>query len=204
MEGLYRPIKKDLSRLAQTCAEAFIDYPLHAYAVPERTEREKLLPSYFKVMVRYGFKFGDMYATSENLEGVAIYIHPESGPITTWRWVQCGMLGFMHECGSAAMKRYNQAIAPIEMLKKKHAPPPFTYLGYLAVEPRSQNRGYASKLVKPMLDHLAEKKMACYLETFKPKNEEFYNRLGFKTVEKFPLPGTDLTVISLLWQPSEK
>jgi ribosomal protein S18 acetylase RimI-like enzyme len=201
MEGLYRPTKADFPKLVKTFVNAFMDYPLHVYAIPEKTEREKKLAIYFKTMTRYGYKFADMYATSENAEGVAIFIHPESGPMTAWRWIQCGYLGVMRACGSAAMKRYNQAIAPIEELKKKHAPSPFSYLGYIAVDPACQNHGYANQLVKPMLDHLATKGMACYLETFKPKNEGIYNRMGFKTMEKYPVPGTELTLISLLWQP---
>ena len=204
MEGSYRPTKNDFPRLVQTFVNAFFDYPLYVYAVPETTEREKKLRANFKMMVSYGFKFGDMYASSENIEGVAIYIHPESGPMTTWRWIQCGILGLMRVNGSAVWKRYNQAIASIEPLKKKYAPSPFTYLGFLAVDPGSQHQGIGSKLVKPMLERLAKENRACYLETFKAKNEAIYNHMGFRTMEKFPVPGTDLTMISLLWQPSKE
>ena len=125
MEDLYRPTKDDFPKLVQTFVNAFFDYPLYVHAIPEITEREKKLKANFKMMVRYGFKFGDMYASSENIEGVAIYIHPESGPMTTWRWIQCGILGLMRLNGSAVQKRYNKAIAAIEPLKKKYAPSPF-------------------------------------------------------------------------------
>jgi len=180
---------------------AFVDYPLHVWTIPDGEERRKKLHTHFSMVLRYGLKFADMYASSESIEGFVIYMHPESGPVTTWRLVQCGGFGFLRVYGSTAIKRYNQAIAPIETLRGKNAPSPHVYVLLLAVDPRAQGKGWARKLITPMLDRLDKNAIACYLETYKAKNEAIYNHLGFETIEKCTVPGTDLTLISLLRRP---
>jgi len=201
MVELYRPTKKDIPKLAQVMVNAFVDYPLHVWILPDESERRKKLYTHFLMFVRYGLKYGDVYATSLDCDDIVIFIQPGSGPMTTWRWIQCGGINFVRVYGRTAMKRYEiAAIGTTEKIRKKNAPATHSYLIYLAVDPRVQGQGRARKLLEPVFHQLDEKNIPCYVETFKVMNETIYNRLGFETLERVSIPGTDLTLISMLWR----
>lgn len=45
-----------------------------------------------------------------------------------------------------------------------------------------QNRGLGEALMRPMLERCDESNMPAYLESTNPRNEPFYERLGFRRV----------------------
>jgi ribosomal protein S18 acetylase RimI-like enzyme len=78
------------------------------------------------------------------------------------------------------------------------APPKHMYLHILGVDPQHQGKGYAGKLLKPMLARLYKEKLACYLETLDEKNVGLYEHFGFKLIEESVIPGTTLTNRAML------
>jgi ribosomal protein S18 acetylase RimI-like enzyme len=200
--GLYRPTITDLPQLLQTLINAYIDYPLYVWTIPDREERQRTFKHFFSMNLRYSFKFGAVYATSDTCDNVAIFVHPGSGKMTNWRWMRCGGLGFMHNCAPASFKRCTSANVFVEKIREKDAPPVHSYLYMLAVDPLVQGNGLGMLLVKSIQQQLEGNGVPCYVDTFKGENEAFYHHLGFETIEKYPLPKSDLTLISLLWAPS--
>ncbi len=53
-------------------ARAFQNDPLMVCYFPDESERKVKLPYLMDILVHYGIKHGEVYATSQNLEGVAL------------------------------------------------------------------------------------------------------------------------------------
>jgi ribosomal protein S18 acetylase RimI-like enzyme len=60
---------------------------------------------------------------------------------------------------------------------------PHYYLELLGVDAQFQGKGYASKLVKPVLAHADRSRRYCYLETQNEKNVALYQHYGFEVVD---------------------
>ena len=181
--------------------DAFFNYPIHTWTFPDEHERRAKLPAYFEMLVRYGLLYGDVQAVSPSCDGFAIYLLPGTGEMNAWRWIRAGYLKQSRVYGKAARRRDAAATANMQDIETKNAPGPHAFLMLLAVDPRAQGNGYATALVKGMLGRLAAARLGCYLETHDLANEAFYNRLGFATTGKYPVPGTPLTLVSLVWEP---
>ena len=64
------------------------------------------------------------------------------------------------------------------------------YLSILGVVPAYQNRGLGALLVQPVLAQTDATGVPTYLETFTPRNEAFYQRLGYRVAGRFHEPTT--------------
>ncbi|MGV3683614.1 MAG: GNAT family N-acetyltransferase [Acidovorax sp.] len=71
------------------------------------------------------------------------------------------------------------------------------YLSILGIDPAAQGRGLGARLLAPALALADEAGVACYLETFSPRNESFYGRMGFHALASHlePVTGTPYTVM---------
>jgi ribosomal protein S18 acetylase RimI-like enzyme len=199
--GIYQPGAKDIPRLVKVAVDAFFDYPIHAWTFPDEHDRRARLPAYFTMLERYGLFYGEEQATSPACDAFAIYLLPGTGEMNAWRWIRAGYLKQARAYGKAALRRYDAATANMAGIEARNAPGPHAYLMLLAVDPRAQHKGLATALVKTMLGRLVTAHLGCYLETHDLANEAFYNRLGFATAGKYPVPGTPLTLLSLAWVP---
>ncbi len=57
------------------------------------------------------------------------------------------------------------------------------YLGVLGTSPSHQGQGLASRVLQPVFDQADASRVECFLETSLPANVEFYQRLGFESVD---------------------
>ncbi|MFH1626439.1 MAG: GNAT family N-acetyltransferase, partial [Pseudomonadota bacterium] len=76
------------------------------------------------------------------------------------------------------------------------------YLWIVGVEPQSQGKGYASKLLRPMLTRIDKDGLPCYLETLDERNVPIYEHLGFKVVDESTVPNTSITNWAMLRETS--
>ena len=72
------------------------------------------------------------------------------------------------------------------------------FLQAIGVDPQFQGRGYASKLLRPMLSRIDEEGLPCYLETLEGQNVRLYEHFGFKVLEESNVPNTNLTNWAML------
>jgi len=90
----------------------------------------------------------------------------------------------------------------IDAIHQRQAPFKHWFLQTIGVNPRSQGKGYASKLIRPMLTRIDEEGLPCYLETLDEHNVPLYEHLGFKVVDKATIPKTSLTNWAMLRRKS--
>lgn len=86
----------------------------------------------------------------------------------------------------------------IDVMHKRLAPFKHWFLQIIGVDPEFQGKGYAGKLLRPMLSRIDEEGLACYLETLDERNVLLYEHFGFRVVEKATIPKTSLTSWAML------
>ena len=166
---------------AAMLARAFHDDPLMRYAIPDSDERARLLPSLYERMIRFGMLAGEVYATGDVPEGVAIWIPPNA------KWTRenieaSGMHEFATLIGNDAYQRYREVVSQEWQARLREIPGPGWYLFILGVEPRVQRRGLGGALMRPILDRADTEQVVCYLETENERNVAFYLKQGFDLI----------------------
>ena len=86
----------------------------------------------------------------------------------------------------------------IDAVHNRLVPSRHWFLQAIGVDPQFQGRGYASKLLRPMLSRIDEEGLPCYLETLDETNVPLYEHFGFKVIEKSTIPQTSLTNWAML------
>lgn len=76
MWGIERLPESDVERAGDTLTKTFSNDPLASNMLPDPGERRRLLPWHFATLARYGVLFGETYATSGNVRGVAVWLTP--------------------------------------------------------------------------------------------------------------------------------
>jgi GNAT superfamily N-acetyltransferase len=175
-----RLTESEIEPVVGTLARAFYDYPLFIYVFPDASERRSGLPLLLQSFVHYGILNGEVYATSRNLEGVAVWMPPDhtsrSSPVP--------------EVNKDALDRMAHFGSQVHAVRKRHVPSAHWFLMIIGVVPELQGRGCASVLLAPMLARIGRQHLPCYLDTEVEKNVDIYNRYGFRVVDDSIVVGT--------------
>lgn len=95
MRDLVQLNKSHIKPAAEVLTRAFQNYPVSKYLFADELEREKRTPDFFQYMLSYGVRYGEAYATSPNLEGVAVWPTSDNYPATFWKLIRSGALRIM-------------------------------------------------------------------------------------------------------------
>jgi len=190
--------KSHIKPAAEVLARAFRNYPFSKYFFPDELEREKRLPYFFQYFLNYGIRYGESYATSLNLEGVAVWLTSDNYPMTFGRLIRSVPLSIMFSLGRWGGDRMRYFGEYIDAVHKRLAPFKHWYLQEIGVDPQFKGKGYAGKLLRPMFARIDEEGLPCYLETEDEKNVTLYEHFGFRMVEKSAIPETKLTSWAML------
>ena len=173
-------------------ARAFQNDPLLTHFIPDPCEIRSKSIHIIQCYIRYGVLYGEVYATSRNLEGVAVWISSGEVDMTPWRAIRTGWPALYFKLGKSSASRLSQVDRSISSMYKRHAPCPNWYLQWLGVDPVFQGQGYASILLEPMFARIDRERLPCYVETQNKRNVPLYQHFGFKVVEETVIPGTDI------------
>ena len=77
-------------------------------------------------------------------------------------------------------------------------PSPHWYLFIIGVDPNFKGKGYAGRLIKPMLSRIKREQLPCYLDTNNEENIGLYQHYGFKVLKKYQFPGINVINWSML------
>ena len=198
IEGLIRLNKSNAKPAVEVLVRAFRNYPLLQYYFPSEVEREKISYYFLSFAVFTGISYGEVYATSPNLEGVAVWIPSTNYPVTFWRLLHSVppliIFGLgMH--GGSKMRRLGEYI---DTVHQRLTPFKHWFLQTIGIASQFQGKGYAGKLLRPMLSKIDEEGLPCYLETLDEQNVSLYEHFSFKIVDKSNVPETSLTNWAML------
>lgn len=199
-----RLLRLDASRVSPACdvlARALYRDPLFGHLVPDARRREQTLPRLLKPAVRYGLLYGEVYATSDALEGVAVWLRPETAFASTVRLLRSRTWAIPLTVGIKEFARLWAFLKHTWSMREAHAGSPQWFLQLLGVDPDRQRAGWGSRLLEPMLERLDERAIACSLDTENPANLSYYERFGFRIAETRRLPGTELDCWLMIRDP---
>jgi len=198
LNNLFRLSKAQVRPAAEMVSRAFQDEPGIVYYFPDEYERKKKLPYFFQYTIHRGLLYGEVYATSPNLEGVAVWLPSENIRMTMWRVIRSGALPMILKVGRENIWQLMSFGSYLGSIHKRHAPFRHWYLLGLAIDPDYQGKSYASTLLKAMFARIDKEHLPCYLETQDEKNVPIYQHYGFKVVEESVVPGTKVTNWAML------
>jgi len=190
VSGLTPVTRSGINAAAETLTRAFRDYPIPRYFYPDEAVRERKMPYSHRFMLRYGIRYGEVYATSPRMEGVAMWLLWDKADMTLWRLLRSGALfGAFRLLGEGA-RRAQQFGQEMTKVHRRLVPYRHWYLQVIGVDPAFQGKGYGGMLLKPVLKRLDAQGLPCYLETELEKNVALYQHFGFSVLEQFEVPGT--------------
>jgi GNAT superfamily N-acetyltransferase len=206
-DPLYRVGKTDIDKAQSVLTESFTNDPFMQYLMGGKNYDLKKASLFHRFIINYGLKYGIVLTTSKNFEGVAVWLPPCKTEFTAWKSLQAGVISLGKIEGInigkriqffTRMKEYGNYSA---QLHKKYASFPNWHLLEIGIADKYRGKGFASRLLRPILDEFDKKGLHCYLETHNPVNVEIYRHFGFEVVIEGKLPHTEKPHWSMLRKP---
>jgi GNAT superfamily N-acetyltransferase len=171
-------------------ARAFVDYPVWQWLIPDRHQREGVMPWFMSMSLRYGLRAGEVYTAGAPLSGVAVW--ERFGDDDTGDDGEDPGLGWAEvpaRLGDAGMARLNAMIETQRPARDRvSGGAPARYLPWLGVEPGLQRTGIGAALLRDMFARADAEGIPCMLETEQEANVPYYERHGFAVAEHGVLP----------------
>ena len=185
-------------RAAEVLVRAFWNHPPLQYYFPDEAERERIAPYFFSLSVLNVLRYGEVHATSPDLEGIALWLPSDSYPVTVWRLLRSVPPSEILSFGRYGGSRMRELGQYIDEVHGRLAPFKHWFLQAIGVDPQFQGQGHAGKLLRRMLTRIDEAGLPCYLETLEEQNVGLYEHFGFAVAEESAIPGTSLTNWAML------
>lgn len=183
--------KYQIKKAARVYARAMMNDDLHVYFFPDPSNRLKKLTYLYEYKLELEYKF--CFITSNNIEGLLICESP--GEQHTGLSILEIITGIklIWQCGIVSLLRMIRYQSWASKTRDGIATQPYWYINVVAVDPEHQGKGFASKLIKPIIMEALERKHMVYLETQNSNNIKIYEKYGFHLVEEAKMPGTNIS-----------
>jgi ribosomal protein S18 acetylase RimI-like enzyme len=156
-----------------------------------------------ELLLRYCFKYGEIFASSEKFEGIMAYTSGKLSYMKMWRLIRSNAIFPFMKLGGNVGRRISLAFAPMETDRKKHMRQnSFIYLFIIGVSTKSQGKGHGAKLLKSLNEMSDQAELPIYLETETENNVRLYEKFGFKILDQRMLPVVNLPVWEMKRDPT--
>lgn len=175
--------------LAEALYEALTEdafYITMEKSVTNGSAREAML-RYLDYSMVEAHRYGVLLISADHKSGAAIWSRPLERELE--REKQRSKRDFIiHHMGQSSLESYEAMVA---FMAEKSAPQidaDAWYLSIVGIHPRSQGRGHGVDLVEEVLQKTDRMNRPTYLETFSPRNISFYERLGYRSIDRIHEP----------------
>jgi len=200
----FKRLQNDQIEVAsRVAARAFQDDPLFIYYYPDPIERKIKTVTNCGYLILLGILSGEVYTTSSDIQGVAIWNTYGIKDQTTGKQSK----EIIRKLRRVKRKMFSDRVFTekysinneiCNSLHNEHANFPHWNFSMLTVDPLYQGKGYASMLIKPKLREIDKQNLPCYLNTHKENNISFHEHFGFKLVEEIKVPNSNLKIYAML------
>ena len=202
---LYRVQKRDIQQATRVLADAFHRDPLWIKIYEGEVYNEERFGALFEGAVRYCLKYGDVYAPSENIEGVMAWMPGQYADVTWWRGLRCSSPGLVMRMGLRTMQKMARIFKPITEDRREHmAGHNFLYLNILGVATALQGQGFGRKMIDAAIEKTEREGLHLYLDTETEENVKMYQHFGFRLLKKITLPIVDLPMWEMVREPQAR
>lgn len=194
--------------MAEVYAEGFFEYPLFRELFPEGEVRKKALPIFFEAYIESIYDYSDIYASSGDLEAVAIIYDPEreDSKLLCLMKSVLARIKALKMCRWISLRHYFKVMAMQEKVSSRWVEETidqrYMHLDYLVVQKECRGQGLMSKMMEAILGEIDQKKMACTLETHNTRNVGIYSHFGYDLVRTIKIPEISLKQYCLVYRPS--
>jgi ribosomal protein S18 acetylase RimI-like enzyme len=199
---LYRVQKRDMTRAVEVLADAYQHDPFWNKICEGGPGFEKRFRAIFEVPVRYCLKYGEVYAPSEDLEGVIGLVTGKYADMTVWRLLRSGAMGTAMRMGLKAVMKMGRIGKPFDEDRHEYmVGSTYLYLEVVGVATKLQGKGFGRKLIDAVIGKSEREGLQLYLETTTEANMKMYEHFGFKLLKKITLPIVDLPMWEMVRKP---
>jgi len=195
--------KSQIKAASALLSQAFQDDPLFCYFVPDSVIRKNKLHYLMKTLTHYSVSYGEVYTTSKNFEGVAVWLPSDKVEMNFWRGLKSGGLPIIFNLGIRSTYRQLAISELMYDVHRRRISSPHWYLYLLGVLPELQRKGYAGNLMKPMLERADKEGFDIYLDNTKANNLPMYEHYNFKIIEEYKIPETAISIWAMLRKPQK-
>ena len=197
IDGLYSVRRTDMPRASRTLADAFRHDPVWCRVFEGVTRFADRYRAFWEGGLRYGLAYGGVYAPSRALEGIACWLPGRYADISPLRMLLCGSFLSGLRMGMDAMRKMLPMGEMLERDRRSHmAGREYRYLQTIGVATRHQRSGLGSAMVRALTGRSDRDGTWMYLEAESERMVRFYERLGFRVLQRVQLPEIDLP----LWE----
>lgn len=200
IRNLYRLRERDIPKADRVLTDAFRPDPLWSRVLAgSKTVQQRGL---FEVPIRYCLRYGEVYATSENLEGIITWVPGDLADMPMWRLIRSGAIWSGLKMALQLYSKLGPVFKPIEADRKENMKKsPFIYLPVLGVASEFQGQGFGGKLLSALVAESEQARLPIYLETESEGNVRWYERFGFESVKQINLPVINLPMWEMARTP---
>ncbi len=198
---LYTIQKTDIGQAAKVLADAFQHDPLWKKIFGGEPDKRRIF-SAFEVPVRYGLKYGEVYAPSEKLEGVIAFLPGKYADMGIWGTLRSGAMGAAMRMGMKAARKMSPIFQPVVKDRRAHmAGRDFLYVLVVGVATALHGKGFGGQLLRAAIDKASAAGLPLYLETETEENVKMYEHFGFTMLKKITLPVLELPMWEMAKEP---
>ena len=180
---MHRASPSHKAAMITSLCQAFADDPGLSWIWPDREDRLRRLPFFFKPIIS---------GTMAN--GIALH-SADSAAVSLWRQpgrISPGRLEIFCALPSLA-KAFAVGRERSRLMGdtlKAHQPTSFDwwYLQFIGVRPDAQGTGLGGEAIRAGLDRARAAEKPVYVEVMNPDNLGYYHHAGFETIHEFDIP----------------
>lgn len=192
---------KELDPVVETLARAFHDDPLLNWFTPNKNLQKGLIGTF----ANHAFISGGVLQIKGGDVGAALWMENHRTPTGPLSIVLSGQWALVPRFGwhVPAMLTFDNHARKMRAMLKRTAPgtkPPL-HLWFIGVAPEHQGHGYASELIRPVLDIADRENRAVILELQKPDNQLVYERYGFGCACPWQVPSSVPRTTTMIRHP---
>jgi GNAT superfamily N-acetyltransferase len=187
----------DAELVTAIITSAFLDDPVWSWAVPNPRSDTSRYHAFWRMFVDGALRYPWTWLTPGG-EAVAIWIPPGGSELSEDQELDLGskleaLVGHEHAAEvTELLDRFDEAHPTSE---------PHAYLTLLGTHEDHRGRGIGMRLLASTLDEVDRRHLPAYLESTNPANNPRYERVGFRAIGRFSVPGTDIAVTTMWRDP---
>lgn len=156
--------------------------------------KEELIIQTYKIIIKMGLRYGNVFASSNNFEGVMVFIPDEHAIYKTLNIIRSGViipaLNIKRKLGDIMQ----QLIKLTDEDKSKLNIGAYFYLSVIGVAQEFQGKGFGGKMLRALINKSEKEGKSLYLETQNEQNVSLYEKFGFETIKTIKIPDLNLPI----------
>jgi ribosomal protein S18 acetylase RimI-like enzyme len=199
---LYRVQKNDIVQACTVLADAFKLDPLWHKIFAGDSNLEKRFFAMSEAPIRQGLKYGEVYATSVNFEGIVAWVPGQYADMSLWQVMYSGNIPAVMNMGLNAIRRMGPALKPVVADRRKHmAGRPYLYLLIIGVATAWRGQGFGRKLLDAVINQSEREGLPLYLDVQVEENVKMYQHFGCQLINTVTLPNFNIPIWEMIREP---